>query len=73
MLYDYGMSRLFLLFLVTVSLYKQLREFGIRETRYATNRYAVGGDIAVRFLSNLSQKATSFIPNSRIPISLLAH
>ncbi|KDR52017.1 hypothetical protein HMPREF1991_01910 [Hoylesella loescheii DSM 19665 = JCM 12249 = ATCC 15930] len=26
------------------------------------NRYAVGGDIAIRFLSNLSQKATSFIP-----------
>jgi len=31
-----------LLFLVTVSLYKQLREFGIRETRYANYRVAVG-------------------------------
>ena len=29
-----------------------------------TNRYAVGGDIAIRFLSNLSQKTSSFIPNS---------
>ena len=31
-----------MLFLVTVSLYKQLREFGIRETRYANYRVAVG-------------------------------
>ena len=34
-----------------------LREFGIRETRYVNNRYAVVGDIAIRFLSNLAQKA----------------
>ena len=64
MLYDYGISRLLLLFLVTVSLYKQLREFGIRGIRYITYRVAVGGDIAIRFLSNLSQKTSSFIPNS---------
>ena len=36
------MSRLLLLFLVVVFLYKQLREFGIRETRYANYRVAVG-------------------------------
>ena len=29
------------------------------------NRYAVVGDIAIRFLSNLAQKASSFIPNLR--------
>ena len=31
-----------MLFLVVVFLYKQLREFGIRETRYANYRVAVG-------------------------------
>ena len=36
------MSRLLLLFPVVVFLYKQLREFGIRETRYANYRVAVG-------------------------------
>ena len=41
-----------------------IREFGIRETCYANYRVAVGGDIAIRFLSNLSQKTSSFIPNS---------
>ena len=29
------------------------------------NRYAVVGDISIRFLSNLAQKASSFIPNPR--------
>ena len=29
------------------------------------NRYAVVGDIAIRFLSNLAQKASLLIPNSR--------
>jgi len=40
-------------------------EFRIRETRYANYRVAVVDDIAIRFLSNLAQKASSFIPNSR--------
>ena len=42
-----------------------IREFGIRETRYANYRIAVVGDIAIRFLSNLAQKASSLILNSR--------
>ena len=37
----------------------------VRETRYANYRVAVVDDIAIRFLSNLAQKASSFIPNSR--------
>ncbi len=44
---------------------KTLREFGIRKVRYANYRVAVGGDIAIRFLSNLSQNALYLIPNSR--------
>ena len=44
---------------------KTLREFGIRKIRYANYRVAVGGDRAIRFLSNLSQNASSLIPNSR--------
>ena len=44
---------------------KTLREFGIRKIRYANYRYAVVGDIAIRFLSNLSQNVQYLIPNSR--------
>ena len=51
-----------MLFPVSVFLYKQLREFGIRGIRYINYRYAVGGDIAIRFLSNLSQKNIVFYP-----------
>jgi len=40
-------------------------EFWVRETRYANYRYAIVDDIAIRFLSNLAQKASPFIPNSR--------
>ena len=40
-----------------------LREFGIREIRYANYRVAVG-EIGIRFLSNLSQNAPYLIPNS---------
>ena len=43
-----------------------IREFGIRETRYANYRVAVVGDTAIRFLSNLAQKASSLIPSSRM-------
>ena len=39
-----------------------LREFGIRETRYVNNRYAVVGDISIRFLSNLAQKSIVSYP-----------
>ena len=34
-----------------------------------TNRYAVVGDIAIHSLSNLVQKASPLIPNSRIMVS----
>ena len=44
---------------------KTLREFGIRKVRYANYRVAVGGDRAIRFLSNLSQNASYLVPNSR--------
>ncbi|KDR52448.1 hypothetical protein HMPREF1991_01468 [Hoylesella loescheii DSM 19665 = JCM 12249 = ATCC 15930] len=39
-----------------------LREFGIREARYANYRYAVVGDIAIRFLSNLAQNSIVSYP-----------
>jgi|GEM_PF-2001405 len=43
-----------------------LREFGIRETRYVNNRYAVVGDIAIPFYLILLKKASFLIPNLRI-------
>ena len=39
-----------------------LREFGIREARYANYCYAVVGDITIRFLSNLAQKSIVSYP-----------
>ena len=39
-----------------------LREFGIREARYANYCYAVVGDITIRFLYNLAQKSIVSYP-----------
>ena len=43
-----------------------IREFGTREIRYADYRHAVVGEVAMRFLSNLAQKASYLIPNPPI-------
>ena len=50
---------------------KILYEFGTRETLYANYCYAVVGEIAICFLSNFAQKASSLILNSRKDIRRL--
>jgi len=42
-----------------------IREFGITKTCSANYRYAVGDEIAIRFLSNVIEKASYLIPISR--------
>ena len=39
-----------------------LREFGIRYVRYVNYRVALAGEIAIRFLSNLTQKSIASYP-----------
>ena len=45
-----------------------IREFGTREIRYADYRYALVGEVAFRFLSNLAQKKHRIL--SRIYVKL---
>ncbi len=45
-------------------LHKSRGEFGIREIRYVSYRYAVVGEIAICFLSNRVQQASHLMPNS---------
>ena len=44
---------------------KYPREFGIRDVRYVNYPVALVGKIVIRLLSNLAQKTSSLIPNSR--------
>ena len=39
-----------------------LREFGIRYVRYVNYRVALVGEIAIRFLSNLTQESIASYP-----------
>ena len=45
--------------------YQDITRVRDKKIRYANYRVAVGGDRAIRFLSNLSQNASYLIPNSR--------
>jgi len=44
-----------------------MRKFGIRATRYVNYRWAVIDETDIHFLSNLAQKPSHLIPNSRKP------
>ena len=45
--------------------YQDITRVQDKKIRYANYRVAVDGDIAIRFLSNLSQNASYLVPNSR--------
>ena len=45
--------------------YQDIMRVQDKKIRYANYRVAVDGDIAIRFLSNLSQNASYLVPNSR--------
>ena len=44
--------------------YRNRDEFGIREIRYVSYRYAVVGEIAIGFSANRVQQASYLMPNS---------
>ena len=44
--------------------YDKKRELGIRDVHYVNYRVALVSEIAIRFLSNLAQKASYLLPNS---------
>lgn len=43
-----------------------IREFGTREIRYADYRYALVGEVAFRFLSNLTKTYTVSYPEFKL-------